>query len=168
MKYIIKEDVWEDLVTGQQYTREYAFRPLVGFNEKEEIIKGYVYKPYALGGWDEMNNDIKEFGYPAFCFGQSLFLTEEQSNKRFKHLGKLERNEDIDQNIKQYSEEECDFNNLAWLANSTLRDLTRKNAGGLSQCVQAKLLEFLLNNAEPNEELEKVKKAYFNKESKGQ
>ncbi len=167
MKYIVKEDVWEDLVTGQQYTREYAFRPLVGFNDNKEIIKGHVYKPYTSGSLEDMQDDVKNFGYPVFCFGQSLFLTEEQVKTRFKYLGKLEREENIAQSIKEYAQEECDFENLGWLAQHTLRDLTSKNAGGLSQCVQAKLLEFLLKNAESSEKLEEVKKKYFNNESKG-
>ena len=163
MKYIVKEDVWEDLITGQTYTKEYSFRPLVSFDESGKIIKGHTYKPYSFIGENGlMGDESKNFGYPAYCFGQSLFLTEEQVKDRFKYLGKLERHEDIEQSISHYADENCDFDNLAWLAELTMRELTSKDAGGLSQCVQAKLLEFLLEKAEPTKNLEEVKKRYFN------
>lgn len=162
MKYIITEDVWEDLITGQTYTKEYALRPLVSFDENEQIIKGHTYKPYSFVGEDGLTgNDSKKFGYPAYCFGQSLFLTEDQVKDRFKYLGKLERHEDIKQNISHYADENCDFNNLTWLAELTMRELTSRNAGGLSQCVHAKLLEFLLEKAEPSEKLEEIKSRYL-------
>lgn len=163
MKYLIKEDVWEDLITGQTYTKDYALRPLVSLSENKEIIKGYVYKPYSFIGGDGLSSlDSTKFGYPAYCFGQSLFLTEEQVKERFKYLGKLERHEDIDENIRYYQEEDCNFDNLAWLAELTMRDFTSKDSGGLSQCVHAKLLEFLFKHAEPSAKLEEVKKRYFN------
>jgi hypothetical protein len=162
MQYTIKDDVWEDLVTGQTYTKDYSLRPLVSFDENGKIIKGYTYKPYSFVGDGLIGDESKKFGYPAYCFGQSLFLTEEQTKDRFKYLGKLERHEDIDQSISHYAEENCNFDNLGWLAELTMRELSSKDSGGLSQCVQAKLLEFLLKRAEPTEKLEEVKKRYFN------
>jgi hypothetical protein len=162
MKYTVSEDVWEDLITGQTYTRDYAIRPLVSFDENGKILKGHTYKPYSFVGEDGLSSlDSKQFGYPAHCMGQSLFLTEEQVKDRFKYLGKLERQEDIAQSISHYAEEKCDFTNFAWLAELTMRELTSKNAGGLSQCVQAKLLEFLLKNAEPSKKLEEIKNRYY-------
>jgi hypothetical protein len=163
MKYTVKEDVWEDLITGQTYIRNYAFSPIVAFDNNGNVIKGYTYKPYSFVGEDGLSSmDSEKFGYRAYCLTQNLFLTEEQSKQRFKYLGKLERQEDIDESIRHYSEENCDFNNFAWLAELTMRDLTSKDAGGLSQCVQAKLLEFLFKHAESSEKFEEVKKRYFN------
>lgn len=163
MKYKVKKDVWQDKVTGQRYTRDYAFRPLVSLGENGEVIRGYTYEPYGVApGIKKIHARSKEFGFPAYCFGQKLFLTAKQVEERFEYIGKLDREENIAESIKQYSEEECDFENLEWLAEMTLRDLTHDDAGGLSQCVQAKLLEHLLNNAPNSDKMERIKNIYFN------
>lgn len=165
MKYTIKEHVWKDKITEQTYTKDYAFRPVVAFDANGIAIKGYVYSPYnwvAGVTFSEKFDDVKQFGYSVYCMGQKLFLTDAQVAERFEYLGKLERHEDIDEQIKYYSEEECNFENLEWLAKHTVRDLAHKNAGGLTQCINAKLLEFLFKNAPQTPEMEEIKKMYFN------
>lgn len=162
MKYTIQENVWQDKITGQRYTKDYSCRPVVSFNVQGEILKGYSYSPYGVAPENEkMELEDKQYGYEAYCFGQKIFLTAEQEKIRFEYLGKIERQEDIAKSVQEYSEEKCNFDNLEWLAQMTLRDLTHKSSGGLSQCVQAKLLEFLLKNAPESKEMEEFKKIYF-------
>jgi hypothetical protein len=162
MKYTVKEDVWQDKITGQRYTKDYAWRPVVSFDENGKPMKGYAYSPYGVGdGIEKIRAGNEKFGFPAHDMGQKIFLTEEQAKERFEYLGKLERKEDIAKEIQYYTEEECNFDNLEWLATMTLFDLTHPDAGGQFQCVHAKLLEFLLKNAPTSEKMEKIKKIYF-------
>lgn len=169
LKYTIIDEVWRDKISGQRYTREFALTPLVSFNVNGEVIRGYVYNPYGVENEEDLDksNDYQNLGYRAGGFGQSLFLTEEQVAERFEYQGKIKREEDINSSIKQYSEENCNFENKNWIAEMSFRDLIHRNSGGLSQCIHAKIFEFYLNNAlEECEEKERLKKAYYSEEEK--
>jgi hypothetical protein len=159
LKFTKKDEVFQDTVTGVCYTKEYALRPIAIIESPGKVTKfGVLLKPYCgenapawVDDFEAMASEVGELGYPARDIGQSLMVTEEQFATRFKSLGSLSREIDLDRLVAHYEEEACDFSNRPAVIRSVTQQLKRMGTG-LWACEVFTLLKDYIANTPANKQ----------------
>lgn len=117
------------------YQKERVFKPLeVMINGEKKY--GYIYKP------DYTNEDV------LVDYGQNLFVLEEDIEKTFEKGIEEVKEVNINNSIREYEEDYCNFNNKKWIFKSLLRFYINKTDLGLWDIQLLVLL---------NEEIEKLR-----------
>lgn len=132
MKFTQQKEVFRDKVTGVCYSKKFSICPIALIDGPEKSFgSGVLLTPYGGhadvewdGCYDEGPEDqLAKYGFAPYSYGQDAFVTDEQFKCRFESLGILSKEVDLEQVVRGYEEERCDFSNRAALLKSAIRQL---------------------------------------------
>jgi len=135
VKFTQKDEVFQDVETGVCYTKDYALYPIAVIDSSgKSSSSGILMTPYGDHpdvDWDGMAmyeagpKLKKKFGFMPHQFGQKVLVTEAVFETRFKSLGVLTKEVDLDAVVRHYESECCDFSNRNAVSRSVARQLMR-------------------------------------------
>lgn len=141
MKVTQTDEVFQDTLTGAYYTIPGQCHQIAVLGDGEKAIaRGRLLAPYthwehpALAeslsheelSWPEQR---ARFGFVPDALGQSIVVPDDVFAKRFKRIGVLSREVDLDALVAHYEEENCDFSNRPALIRATIRRLSQDPEG---------------------------------------
>jgi len=156
MKLTRTETVYQDQETGVTYTREHTLLPVAMLSDAGEPARfGVFLRTY---GWhpdiewddrteyDQSQEMLDKYGFLPNRHGQDLFVTEELFQRRFKCLGEMSKEMDLEALTRQYEEEHCSFADKEHLAQRVMRQLSEMGPGLRSCELYAVLKGFMASN----------------------
>jgi hypothetical protein len=133
LKFTQTHDVYKDMLTGVCYSKCFTVKPIAVIDGPEKSTTfGVLLEPYgnhAAVDWDSLeklesaNTRRERLGFDPNCWGQSVFVTEEQLATRFEYLGKLSKDLDMEAAVRHLEEEHCDFSDREEVARLAIRQL---------------------------------------------
>lgn len=155
MKVRTKEDVFLDTVTGMYYIREFKSWPVKLIDGPGvATVEGHLLRPSSNHpdfDWSHLSSieenermDVPaQVGYIPWNYAQELFVTEEQLKARFKFIGRLTFEVDMEAQVRHYESECCDFSNRESVADDALRHLGQHPRGTFGASLYVIIKEFI-------------------------
>lgn len=155
MKVRTKEDVFLDTVTGVYYIREFKSCPVKLIDRPgAATVEGHMLRlssdhpdfdwSHLAGIEEDARMDVAaQVGYIPWNYAQQLFVTDEQLRSRFKFIGQMTFEVDMEAQVRHYESECCDFSNRESVAQDALQYLGQHPRGMFGASLYVIVKEFI-------------------------